>query len=205
MHRKRETLLAYCRLLPPNFASGTPDLRYHYCDHEVMADDGPQAKRGASGSGRCSESSHVFSCRRDPPVDQKPAAVSPTRSTSTWARRRASFGIRLISDPDDELAMVFLRHMVKQIVRCVNVVRPGAPCAKPRRSTPRTCLVGVGRVVPAQRSWDFLPSSVDAATPTCCRRPLAIHDGALTLLCISAFTDTATFLETHEHWKVKWL
>ena len=106
--------------------------------------DGPQAKKSKPGPPVAAaamarvESSVLGPAsagRRDPPVDQKPAAVSPPEivrdvnvvSDPPSPAAEPPLEIAIISDPgedlDDELAMVFLRHMVKQdpslVVRCV--------------------------------------------------------------------------------------
>ena len=133
-----------CRLAPaePANVRDPPILRYHYCDHEVMADVEPVAKKSKQGPPAAATMLRVESCilgpasagRRGPP-ESKPAAVSPPEivrdvnvvSDPPSPQAEPPLELAIISDPgedlDDELAMVFLRHMVKQdpslIVRCV--------------------------------------------------------------------------------------
>ena len=194
--------------------------------------DGPQAKRSKPGPPAMArvESSVLGPAsagRRDPPGDKAPA-VSPPEimrdvnvvSDPPSPAAEPPLELAIISDPgedlDDELAMVFLRHMVNQdpslVVRCVVCnLRPAPKRAALMRQTLDALRldhvsVGVGsEVVPATKassaSWDFLPDTTE--TPRHGQELLkesfeASKDGALTLLCISALTDTATFLETHE-------
>ena len=142
-----------------------PGPPIYYCDHEVMADDGPQAKRSKQGPPAAATMLRVESCilgpasagRRDPP-ESKPAAVSPPEivrdvnvvSDPPSPQAEPPLELAIISDPgedlDDELAMVFLRHMVKQdptlIVRCVVCnLRPAPKRAALMRQTLRDGLV----------------------------------------------------------------
>ena len=104
--------------------------------------DGPQAKRSKPGPPVAAAMARVESSvlgpasagRRDPPGGKAPA-VSPPEivrdvnvvSDPPSPAAEPPLELAIISDPgedlDDELAMVFLRHMVKQdpslVVRCV--------------------------------------------------------------------------------------
>ena len=102
--------------------------------------DGPQAKRSKPGPPAMArvESSVLGPAsagRRDPPGDKTPQTDSPPEivrdvnvvSDPPSPSSEPPLELAIISDPgedlDDELAMVFLRHMVKQdpslVVRCV--------------------------------------------------------------------------------------
>jgi hypothetical protein len=113
-----------------------------YVTTTVMADVEPVAKKSKQGPPVAATMLRVESSilgpasagRRDPP-ESKPAAVSPPEivrdvnvvSDPPSPQAEPPLELAIISDPgedlDDELAMVFLRHMVKQdpslIVRCV--------------------------------------------------------------------------------------
>ena len=127
-------------LRPSPQASGPPE---NYVTTTGMADVEPVAKKSKQGPPAAATIARVESSilgparagRRDPPVDQKPAAVSPPEimrdvnvvSDPPSPSSEPPLELAIISDPgedlDDELAMVFLRHMVKQdpslVVRCV--------------------------------------------------------------------------------------
>ena len=132
--------------------------------------------------------------------------------------------LAIISDPgedlDDELAMVYLRHLValypSLVVRCVVCnLRPARKRAALMRQTldalnMKHVPVGVGdEVVPPSRArdddedWAFIDAGAYASVHADGQVLLleafeAADDGALTLLCISALTDAAAFLEEHE-------
>ena len=178
-----------------------------------MADVEPVAKKSKQGPPAAATMLRVESSvlgpasagRRDPP-ESKPAAVSPPEivrdvnvvSDPPSPAAEPPLELAIISDPgedlDDELAMVFLRHMVKQdptlIVRCVVCnLRPATKRAALMRQTLDALhlehvSVGVGsEVVPETKassaSWDFLPSSSE--TPRngqellrCAARPITL-------------------------------
>lgn len=131
--------------------------------------------------------------------------------------------LAIISDPgedlDNELAMGFLRHLTalypSLVVRGVVCnLRPARKWAALMRQTLdaldlKKVPVGVGdEVVPPRRDdkdadWAFIDPQAYSAIHADGQVLLleafeGAKDGALTLLCISASTDAAAFLEEHE-------
>ena len=196
-----------------------------------MAEEEPAAKRSKPSRPAAATMLRVESCilgpasagRRGPISEQVPSPPEILRDVAVVSdppspAHAPPLELCVISDPgedlDDELAMVFLRHLVARDpslrVRCVVCnLRPAQKrAALMRRTLDALDLahvpVGAGQeVVPEtkapQASWDFLPESAPLGEGQALLKEAfdASHDGALTLLCISALTDAAEFLENH--------
>ena len=166
-------------LRPSPQASGPPE---NYVTTTGMADVEPVAKKSKQGPPAAATIARVESSvlgpasagRRDPPGDKAPA-VSPPEimrdvnvvSDPPSPSSEPPLELAIISDPgedlDDELAMVFLRHMVKQdpslVVRCVVCNLRPAP--------KRAALTSATPTASARRSLTACATAWPTATSAC--------------------------------------